>query len=137
MDESSTSQNRRARRSNVLMTAALEVSGVSLEVKLRNLSAEGALVDGDRLPVEGSSVLFRKGDLSVAGQVVCTRGRQAGVAFAHDLDPVQLMRHVPAPRARVAPSFRRPGLGASALTREERKFGEQWLYGRPLDAPGD
>ena len=69
MDESSNSQNRKNRRSNVLMSASLELSGTSVPVKLRNLSAEGALVEGERLPVEGSSVLFRKGDLSMPGRV--------------------------------------------------------------------
>ena len=69
MDQSSSSQNRKNRRSNVLMSASLELSGTSVPVKLRNLSAEGALVESDRLPVEGSSVLFRKGDLSMPGRV--------------------------------------------------------------------
>ena len=62
MDESSQTQNRRTRRSNVLMAASLELSGTSLPVKLRNLSADGALVVGDKLPVEGASLIFRKGD---------------------------------------------------------------------------
>ena len=44
MDQSSNTQNRKVRRSNVLMAASLELSGTSLPVKLRNLSAEGALV---------------------------------------------------------------------------------------------
>ena len=41
----------------------------SMPVKLRNLSAEGALVEADKLPVEGTAILFRKGDLSVPGRV--------------------------------------------------------------------
>ena len=63
MDQSSNTQNRKSRRSNVLMAASLELSGTSLPVKLRNLSADGALVEGDKLPVEGAQILFRKGDL--------------------------------------------------------------------------
>lgn len=113
MDESSPTQNRKSRRSNVLMSASLELSGTSLPVKLRNLSADGALVEGDKLPVEGASLLFRKGDLSMAGHVAWVKGRQAGVSFAQKLNPEQLLRHVPVPRPRVAPSFRRPGLKTS------------------------
>ena len=56
MDQSNNPQNRKTRRSNVLMSASLELSGTSLPVKLRNLSAEGALVEGDKLPVEGASI---------------------------------------------------------------------------------
>lgn len=129
MDQSSASQNRKTRRSNVLMSASLELSGVSLPVKLRNLSADGALVEGDKLPVEGASVLFRKGDLSVAGQVAWANGRQAGIAFAKSLNPDQLMRHVPTPRPRVAPSFRRPGL--KKFTDNDQGFGDTWHWRFP------
>jgi hypothetical protein len=130
MDQSNNPQNRKARRSNVLMSASLELSGTSLPVKLRNLSAEGALVEGDKLPVEGASIQFRKGDLSVAGNVAWVNGRQAGVAFARNLKPDQLLRHIPAPRPRVTPDFKRPGLKGT-LTAEEKKFGEQWVWRFP------
>jgi hypothetical protein len=130
MDQSNNPQNRKTRRSNVLMSASLELSGTSLPVKLRNLSVDGALVEGDKLPVEGASILFRKGDLSVSGQVACVKGRQAGVAFAQNLNPDQLLRHIPAPRPRVTPDFKRPGLKGT-LTAEEKRFGEQWVYRFP------
>lgn len=129
MDESSPTQNRKSRRSNVLMAASLELSGTSLPVKLRNLSADGALVQGDKLPVEGSAVLFRKGELSMPGHVAWVKGRQAGVAFKQKLNPEQLLRHVPAPRPRVAPSFRRPGL--KTQTDPERGYGETWHWRFP------
>ena len=128
MDQSNSPQNRKARRSHVLMTASLELSGTSLPVKLRNLSADGALVEADTLPVEGASILFRKGDLTVQGHVAWAKTRHAGISFARKLDPDQVLRHVPAPRARVKPDFRRPGLKANSLTDEERQFGENWLW---------
>ena len=129
MDQSSASQNRKNRRSNVLMSASLELSGTSLTVKLRNLSAEGALVEGDKLPIEGASIQFRKGDLSMAGTVAWVKGRQAGINFAHKLDPEQLLRHVPAPRPRVTPTFRRPGL--KKFTDGHQSFGDAWHWRFP------
>ena len=129
MDESSPSQNRKSRRSNVLMAASLELSGTSLPVKLRNLSADGALVEGDQLPIEGASVLFRKGDLSMPGNVAWVKGRQAGVNFAQKLNPDQLLRHVPVPKARVTPSFRRPGL--KKFTDGDTGFGDAWHWRFP------
>lgn len=132
MDQSSSSQNRKNRRSNVLMTASLELSGTSVSVKLRNLSAEGALVEGDKLPVEGSSILFRKGDLSMPGRVAWVNGRQAGVNFAQNLNPDQLLRHIPTPRPRVTPDFKRTGLKGT-LTAEERRFGEAWVWSFPAE----
>ena len=129
MDESSPTQNRKTRRSNVLMSASLELSGTSLAVKLRNLSADGALVESDKLPVEGASILFRKGDLSIPGNVAWVKGRQAGISFAQNLRPDQLLRHVPVPRPRVVPQFRRPGLKTSADP--EQGFGDAWHWRFP------
>ena len=127
MDQSNNPQNRKSRRSNVLMAASLELSGTSLPVKLRNLSSEGALVEGAKLPVEGAAIQFRKGELSVAGRVAWVKGGRAGISFSHNLEPEQVLRHVPAPRPRVHSDFRRPGLKAQDLTDEEKRFGEIWV----------
>lgn len=127
MDQSNNPQNRKSRRSNVLMAASLELSGTSLPVKLRNLSSEGALVEGDKLPVEGAAIVFRKGELSVPGRVAWAKTRHAGISFSQQLDAEQVLRHVPAPRPRVHPEFRRPGLKAQSLTEEERRFGDLWI----------
>ena len=131
MDQSNNPQNRKTRRSNVLMSASLELSGTSMPVKLRNLSADGALVEADKLPVEGTSILFRKGDLSVPGRVAWVKGRRAGVGFEQKLMPEQLLRHIPAPRPRVTPDFRRPGLRSSSLSEDDLRFAEQWMSNSP------
>ena len=128
MDQSNSPQNRKTRRSNVLMSASIELSGKSLPVKLRNLSADGALVEADTLPVEGASIMFRKGELCVQGRVAWAKTRHAGISFVRKLDPEQVLRHVPVPRARVKPDFRRPGFKAISLTDEELRFGENWLW---------
>jgi len=109
------------------MTATLEVSGKTLTVKLRNLSSEGARVEGDQLPVEGTELVFRKGDLSTAAHVVWVKGRQAGIGFKQPLDPVEVLNHVTVPRPRVQPDFRRPGLGTRELTSSERALAERWI----------
>lgn len=127
MDQSNNPQNRKSRRSNVLMAASLELSGAALPVKLRNLSSEGALVEGDKLPVEGAAIQFRKGELSVAGRIAWVSEGRAGISFAQKLEPEQVLRHVPAPRPRVHADFRRPGLKARELTEDEKRFGEVWI----------
>lgn len=136
MDESSQTHNRKTNRSNVLLTASLELSGASTPVKMRNLSSNGALVEGADLPVEGSELLFRKGDLAIKGRVVWTSERYAGIAFARPLDPDQLMRHIPAPRPRVKPRFHRPGL-RTPISAEEQRYADQWIWARPSDLIGD
>ena len=132
MDESGNTQNRRSRRSHLLMAATLEVSGRAISVKLRNLSADGAQVEGDQLPVEGTSVLFRKGELAIAGRVIWTKGKQAGISFAQKLETQAVLNHIAVPRPRMEPDFRRPGLATRALTEQERKLAERWIPVSPV-----
>src|SRR5215203_3866260 len=109
MDESGPTQNRRSRRSHLLMAATLEVSGRAINVKLRNLSAEGAQVEGEHIPVEGTDLLFRKGELAVAGSIIWTKGKQAGIRFVHELETQAVLNHIAVPRPRIETEFRRPG----------------------------
>lgn len=132
MDESSPSQNRRQRRANVLLTAIVEASGRTSDVKLRNLSAEGALIEGDSLPAEGASISFHRAELSVTGKVVWVTGKRAGIQFHEPLTPVALLRHVPTPKPRVLPAFRRPGLSTPPLSQNEVKaFEGRWVFTLP------
>jgi len=137
MNQTTDSQNRRQRRSQVLMAAALELSGSSLPVKLRNLSAEGALVEGDNLPVEGAEVMFRRQELSQPAKVIWVRAGRAGLQFKEPLPPETVLRHVPTPRPRVLPEFRRPGLTSSQLTDSERKRAAAWMWRPGHDLVGE
>lgn len=131
MDESGNVQNRRSRRSNVLMTATLEISGRAVKVTLRNLSSDGAQVEAAALPVEGTQLLFRKGDLAVVGSIIWTKSKQAGIRFEEKLDPATVLRHVPAPRPRKVEEYRRPGLATRPLSEPERLLGENWFEALP------
>ncbi len=137
MDESGITQNRRSRRSHLLMSATLEASGRAINVKLRNLSSDGAQVEGDQLPVEGTELVFRKGDLAIAGSIIWTKGKQAGIGFAHELEPQAVLNHIAVPRPRMEPDFRRPGLASRALTDQERKLAESWIPVSPIHNVGD
>ena len=137
MDESSCSQNRRSRRSNVLMAATVEFDGATVEAKLRNLSKEGALVEGAVLPAIGQEVKFRKGELLAWGTIAWRAGNRAGIAFAQPLDPESVLHHVPTPRPRIASEHRRPRLRGQELTPGERKIAEDWIFGTPLPKIGD
>jgi len=128
MDSSGTCQNRRSQRAKVLLAATLEVSGAQRPVKLRNLSADGALVEGEALPIEGTNVTFRRNELNAVGRIVWVDSRYAGIAFDEKLQPEQVLRHVPAPRAKVQPRLWRPGLRQNTLTAEQRRLAESWVW---------
>ncbi len=119
------------------MTATLEVAGRALSVKLRNLSSDGAQVECESPPPEGTQLLFRKADLAISGSVIWTKSKQAGIHFDQPLDPETVLNHVPVPRPRMTPDFRRPGLTSRALTDQERKLAERWTVVMPTPTIGD
>lgn len=137
MDLSSHPQNRRSRRANVLLAATLEHSGQVVAVKLRNLSADGALVEAETLPAEGSELLFRRNDLAVPARVCWVAGRHAGLAFAQQLEAREVLRNVPKPQPRMQPEFRRPGFTCRALSPQERQSIESWIVTPPWEQVGD
>ena len=137
MDQSSFSQNRRSRRAPVFLAASVEVAGTPEPVKLRNLSEEGALIEGERLPLEGTTTFFQRNELRLKSRVVWVQGRFAGVAFARPLKAEEVLRNVPKPRQQIQADFRRPGLACRPLTREERQMVEKWMVSSPTGALGE
>ena len=108
MDRNRSIEYRQSSRSNVLLSAAIVASWVSIPIKIRDLSSSGALIEAKELLLEGAEIIFRKGELRVSGRVVWTKGKQAGLAFAEPISPQALLRHIPAPRPRIQPDSRRP-----------------------------
>ena len=131
------SQNRRGPRSPVLLAASVEIAGHPQSVKLRNLSTEGALVQGDRLPLEGSVTFFHRNELRVKARVAWVHGEFAGLAFARPLQKEEVLRNVPSPRPRVHQEFKRPGLACRPLTADERRMLERWMTPSALSRPGE
>ncbi len=130
-------QNRRFRRAPVLLAATIEVDGVAEAVKLRNLSEEGALIEGERLPVEGSISFFQRNELRLKSRVIWVHGRYAGVAFARPLKSEEVLRNIPQPRPKAQMDFRRPGLACRPLTAYERRMLERWMTSGPVAKPGE
>jgi hypothetical protein len=126
MDESSITQNRRSNRSPVLLSAKVDVDGAEVAVVLRNLSAEGALIEGSNLPSEGIPTVFRRNELCVKGHIVWVEGRFAGLRFERHLNREELLRQVPQPRQKFEPQYRRPGLACRPLTDADRQMIEMW-----------
>jgi len=127
MDESSGPQNRRSRRSNVLLAATVETSRGKMPVRLRNLSSDGALIQADQLPGKGEDILFRRNDIAVPGRVAWVHDGHAGLSFDQQLDPEVVLRNVPASKPKVQLKFRRPGLTTTDLTAEEKLYIRRWL----------
>jgi hypothetical protein len=73
--------SRRAKREEVLMSAAMMTTMDSLTVDLLDLSNSGARLRGNNLPPPGLEVLVLLGSLEAFGSVVWRIGDQCGVQF--------------------------------------------------------
>lgn len=119
------------------MAASIEASGHKMAVKLRNLSSDGALVEGDDLPAIDSTVIFRKKELTLAGRVAWVTDGRAGIAFDAKLDPEAVLRHVPPSKPQAKLDFRRPRIRAGELSPGERQMAKDWIWGEPIQNLGE
>lgn len=137
MDQSGTMQNRRSRRAPVLLTASIVAHGIPTPVRLRNLSASGALIEGARLPEAGETTYFTRNDLRLRCEVMWVEGRYAGIRFARELERDEVLRYIPPARERFQPEFKRPGLACKPLTPAERKMIGAWIATAPREGLGE
>jgi hypothetical protein len=119
-----TEKNSNARaneRSNVFLSAVLKTATRSFPVRIRNLSAGGALLDGENLPAEGSAVSLRRAHLVVAGIVVWQAHLLRGIHFGNEIDVdewVKLKGHAGQHRVDQLVAAIRTGNHQADLTRE-------------------
>lgn len=68
-------------RTNMFLGAALYGDGFSSPVKVRNMSASGALVEGGAIPESGAGVRLVRGSLCVPAQVIWSVKGRCGLRF--------------------------------------------------------
>ncbi len=83
------SDGRSGRRKSLFAAAVLYSGGGTFPVRLRNISSDGGLVQGDALPAQGSAVTLSRGVLSVAGRIRWTSQRKAGLKFDRPVEVAQ------------------------------------------------
>lgn len=69
-------------RASVFLTAVLYAGAAQTPVRIRNLSTQGALLEGADLPAEGTIVQIKRGSLSAAGDIAWSRDQHCGLRFA-------------------------------------------------------
>lgn len=72
---------RREPRTNLFVLATLVASGTANRIKVRNISASGALVEGAVLPRPGAAITLSRGDAALTGRVMWCAGGKAGLQF--------------------------------------------------------
>ena len=87
-------ESRGGRRSNVFLTATLVMARGSVAVRVRNISARGALLDGPDLPPEGAAVDLCRGSLIAHGQIAWRTDHECGVRFDADIEVASWTKRV-------------------------------------------
>ena len=85
------SNRRRAPRRRVLIAGLLETPSGAIDVKLRNVSGTGALLETRAPPAENTRVTFKRGNMVVHGLVVWSGGGACGIHFDRPIDETELM----------------------------------------------
>lgn len=78
--------NRAEGRANVFLGAVLDSGTGSVPVRVRNISPNGALIEGPILPAPGAEVGLVRGALRASGTLAWEAQNHAGVSFAEPID---------------------------------------------------
>jgi len=77
----------------MFLVATLYFNGASSPVRVRNMSATGALIEGASLPEAGATAILRRGALEAPATTAWSEAGKAGLAFA---GPVEVSNWLPA-----------------------------------------
>lgn len=78
--------NRAESRANVFLGAVLDSGAGSVPVRVRNISPNGALIEGPILPAPGAKVRLVRGTLRAAGTLAWEAQNHAGISFEEPIN---------------------------------------------------
>jgi hypothetical protein len=129
---------RSAKRNRVLLAAKVSAGHGEIDVRLRDLSRKGALVECNAPPPAGAEVVFSRGSISVPARVAWSAEGRAGLEFAYMIDEgevlVQLKRTT---TDQNQPRFRRPRLFGEDMSDQEKKLARLWGVSVGIALPGE
>lgn len=128
---------RSVKRARVLLAARLAIAAGEVDVRLRDLSRKGALVECKESLSVGEEVVFKRGDTVVPARVAWAAGNRIGLEFLEMIDEGELLIHIARPQAKPQQRFRRPRVLSEDLTEQERKLAKVWAVSVGLSLSGD
>ena len=102
---------------DLLVRVTLHTDGASRVVRLCNVSAMGALVEGEDLPETGRAVDLQRGANAVRGRIIWRASNKAGISFS-DRTEVEHWFPEAEPQSSVDKAFQRI---ASELNRQDKR----------------
>ncbi len=125
------SDKRGRERMRVLLAARLVTTFNDRPVKIRDLSGEGAMIEGDAMPSEGTDVILQRGPIEVFASVVWSDGRQCGLEFETVLEEEDFLTllNPPMPSQTIAaPTPRHSPLRSEPITPESWAAARDWVH---------
>ena len=122
--------HRQSKRSLVLLTAKVKTADRVIDVRLRNLSQNGALLEAETPPDVGTELIFERGETVVKARVAWTSEGRFGIAFLDPIEESEVLVHVGRPKAVVAEPkqlYRRSGFRGQTMSREESETAKAWV----------
>jgi len=123
---------RRWARAPMILAARLITVTHEYRVRIRDLSAGGARVQGEELPEVGIDVLLKRGEFETFGTVAWIHDGQAGIEFEDPLGDAEVAELQAAPLHTPTPTeedYRRPGFGRKTEGHPRWSDGTGWIDG--------
>lgn len=118
---------RTVKRARVLLAARMRVALGEIDVRLRDLSEKGALIECQEPVHVGDEVVFIRGDTVVPARVAWTAGSRVGLEFLRMIDESEVLVHVARkPVQQNQQRFRRPRVLTPDMSEQERKLARLW-----------
>ena len=129
---------RKTKRARVLLTARISTASGEIEVRLRDLSRKGALVESEIVPPQGSEVMFKRGSTIVPARIAWTGGNRIGLEFDYMIDESEVLVQLGRGSGdQNQQRFRRPRLYGEDLSEQERKLARVWGLSVGIALPGE
>ena len=132
-----TAGNRKAKRARVLLAAKLRVGAAENDVRLRDLSQKGALIEAKSVPPAGTEVVFCRGSICAPARIAWVGDGRAGIEFAYMIDESEVLVQLKRTSTdQNQPRFRRPRLMGEDMSDQEKHLARMWAKSVGIAVPG-
>lgn len=76
-----TEPRERAPRKNIFLAASIVAGALKADVRIRNMSEGGAMIEGSVLPSTGCPLVLKRAEIEIGGMVVWSQAGRCGVRF--------------------------------------------------------
>ena len=118
-------------RVRVLLSAKISTTTEEIDVKVRDLSLGGAMVQGRGLPKVGTDIILSRGSFEIFARIVWCKGEVCGIEFDDPLSNLEELLHacmVQEHAAAPVPTPKYRPLASVPLKTEDMEIARAWAF---------